>query len=162
MFSLQDMSRKQVRNRLIASINRGASMTSYIGHSDTRLWSFDGILTKTDVSNLQNDGNPTLVLQWGCWNTYYVEPRADAMAHEWLRLKDKGAVAVMGATTLTDAGTEEELAQELFVHVAAGKTIGQAVNLAKTELAGRYSSQGVRELLKGFIILGDPAIVPLD
>ncbi len=159
--SLQNLTKSQVRNRLIATINNGTAMTTYIGHSDTRLWSFDGILTRADVSNLQNHGNPTIVMQWGCWNTYYVEPRADAMAHEWLRLANKGAVAVMGAATLTDAGTEEELGRELFRLIAAGQTIGQAVQEAKLRLANNYSAQAVRELMKGFIILGDPALMPL-
>jgi len=88
-FALESMTRDRVRSRLIKQINNGSAITGWIGHSDRRLWGFDGVLKHRDVVELNNAGSPTVVLQWGCWNTYYVDPRGNTMAHSWLTVVKK-------------------------------------------------------------------------
>ena len=44
---------------------------------------------------------PSLVIQWGCWNTYHVAPEYDTLAHRLLLAGPQGAAAVVGSSTLT-------------------------------------------------------------
>jgi len=149
--AVSDRSRTSVTARQelwVAGINNGSAITGWIGHSDRRLWGFDGVLKHRDVVELNNAGSPTVVLQWGCWNTYYVDPRGNTMAHSWLTQPDAGAAAVIGATTLTEAGSEEDMAEIVFAKISP-------------ELIQRYGLASVQDLIGGFVILGDPTLTPL-
>ncbi len=160
-YALESMKPAKARERLIRQINSGAAITGWIGHSDRRLWGFDGVLRHKDVVELRNGGSPTIVLQWGCWNTYYVDPRGDTMAHRWLSQPGVGAAAVIGATTLTEAGSEDEMARQVFAKIAEGMNLGQAVRAAKSELIEQFGLSSVQDLIGGFVILGDPTMKPL-
>jgi len=69
--------RQKVRN----VINQGTSLTAFFGHSSTNQWGFDGLFTGPDAADLLNQGRPTVVTQWGCWNTFHVSPEQDSLAH---------------------------------------------------------------------------------
>jgi len=149
-----------LRNRFRTLINDGQALAVYFGHSDTNSWGFDGLVRRSDINQLVNDANPTAVMQFGCWNTYYVAPRANTLAHKWLVKGDHGAAIVMGSVTLTEAGSERVFASLIIDRVAAGMSYGEAVNGAKRVLVERFGIESVRDLINGFIILGDPAMKP--
>ena len=46
-------------------------------------------------------------VQWGCWNTYYVDPVNAYLVQSFLFSGDRGAAAVLGASTLTDSSSEQ-------------------------------------------------------
>ncbi len=73
---------------------------------------------------------------------------------------DRGAAAVLGATTLTEAENEAELARLLFNEVGRvlepGVTLGEAVLRAKRELA--KTRPEALDVLLGWTILGDALI----
>ena len=80
---------------------------------------------------MSNGGAPTVVTQWGCWNTYYSTPNG-SMANEFLRNPNGGAVAVLGAIALTEAVHEKALALEVYDRLfEPGMSIGEAVLQAK-------------------------------
>ena len=145
------------RSSLIEKINQGVSLTAFFGHSSTNQWSFGGLLTGNDAANLNNVGKPTVVTQWGCWNTYYVSPNEDSMGHRFLMEGEQGAVSVMGATTLTNANSERELAQLVFARLAKGERLGDAVTNAKQEYA--IDNPNDLDVLLGWTILGFPELL---
>ena len=145
------------RRMLIDSINDGVSLTAFFGHSSTNQWSFNGLLTGRDAARLNNLGRPTVVTQWGCWNAYYVSPNEDSMGHRFMMEGEQGAVSVMGATTLTNANSERELAQLVFARLSQGERLGDAVTNAKQEYA--QDNPDDLDVLLGWTVLGFPELL---
>jgi len=156
--SLDDpLSVAETKAQLLASFNRGVAMVTYAGHSGPNNWSMRNLLTSSDVANLSNAGRPTVVVQYGCWNAYYVAPSNGTMAHRFLLSGDRGAAAVMGATTLTSGSSDSLLAGLVTPHLASpGMTIGDAIVTAKQQIG---PEAGRLDVLIGWTLLGDPALV---
>jgi hypothetical protein len=140
---------------LINSINNGTALASYVGHSGKNNWTFDGLLKASEVAKLTNYDQAALVSQWGCWNTYYVDPNYNTLGHAFLLSGTNGAAVVTGSTTITEISSEVKLGQ-LFMPrlVEPGTTIGEAMQAAKVELA--QSRPDLTDVLLGWTILGDP------
>jgi len=151
---VDDLGVRGARTKLTNEINQGVSLAAFFGHSSTNQWSFDGLLTGNDAARLNNVGKPTVVTQWGCWNTYYVSPNEDSMGHRFMMEGEQGAVAVMGASTLTNANSERKLASLVFARLANGERLGDAVTNAKQEYA--VDNPNDLDVLLGWTILGLP------
>ena len=146
----------QAKSTLLASLNSGVSFANWMGHSGNTTWS-QSFFTATEASALTNHGRPTVVSQWGCWNTYYVSPRFETLGHKLLLSGDQGAAAVLGSATLSDAESQGILAQIVTpLLVTPGVTIGDAMVQAKRQLAA--SNPGRPDVQIGWILLGDPAM----
>ena len=145
------------RASVVSQINAGQSMTAFFGHSSTNQWSFNGLFTGNDAASLNNVGKPTVVTQWGCWNTYYVSPNEDSMGHRFMMEGDQGAVAVMGASTLTNANSERELARLVLARIANGERLGDAITNAKQDYA--IDNPDDLDVLLGWTLLGLPDLV---
>ena len=146
------------RAQIVQSFNDGVAMAHYFGHSSFGLWSFQQLFTSAQASQLTNYGRPATVVQWGCWNTYYVTPYADTMGHELMLSGDQGAAAVLGAGSLTQTESDQALgAQFLPRAIEPGKTLGQALVEAKQALSIEHPE--MLDVIAGWTILGDPALV---
>ncbi|MDH3281349.1 MAG: C25 family cysteine peptidase, partial [Gammaproteobacteria bacterium] len=146
------------RTALMDAVNNGVAVTSFFGHGALNEWSFDRLFTGADAQTLTNSGQPTVVTQWGCWNTYYVSPTEDTMGHALLLNGDRGAAAVLGAATLTRADYERQLGEALYARLfVPGTTVGQAVLAAKRAFA--QTRPGGLDVILGWTQLGDPALV---
>jgi hypothetical protein len=156
---LDELGMGGARELLLAAMNSGVAFTSYMGHSGPTRWTFDGLFKAADASSLINDGLPTVVTQWGCWTTYYVSPTYNTLAHLLLLSADRGAAAVVGATTLTEAGSERAIAREIFSELfLPGNRLGDAILDGKRRLAAAGGG-AVDDVLLGWTLLGDPALV---
>lgn len=148
---------KAAGSKVIDAINEGVELTAYLGHSSMYKWSAEGIVDNKDFETLTNFSKPTVVTQYGCWNTLFTLPNGNSMAHTALLSGQNGAVTVMGASTLTLAKSEVELGKALFETMyVPGKTLGQALIEAKKKISVNKSRSDV---LLGWQIIGDPAIV---
>ncbi|MDG4551880.1 MAG: C25 family cysteine peptidase [Candidatus Contendobacter sp.] len=141
---------------LQAALNQNGALVSYIGHSSYALWglgSNDTLFSATLARQLTNP-TPHVVTQWGCWNTYFVNPRQDTMANAFL-FQPRGAAAVLGATALTDVGVLNGLGNAFFKQLGRNATLGEALQAAqRTYLNQNPAAAGS---LRGFALLGDPA-----
>lgn len=146
------------RQTLLDSLNGGVALTNYFGHSGPTRWTFLGLFDTTYAANLTNSGRPTIVNQWGCWNTYHVTPAYNTLAHVFMLSGDRGAAAVLGSATLTQSSSDKALG-ELMIPLLAqpGMTIGQAVWQAKQQLA--LQNGMFTDVILGFTVLGDPALL---
>ncbi len=149
---LDDVSLSSGRQTLIDAFNQGASLVSYFGHSSTDRWSISGLFTGDDVVKLESDTRPTVITQWGCWNTFYVSPEQDSLAHRFLFENAGGAVTLMGASSFTKADAEKRMSDLLFPKLRDGMSIGDAVLSAKRELASETPYQ--LDVLLGWAVLG--------
>lgn len=152
-----DIGVSEARNRIVERINQGVSLTSFFGHSSTNQWTFDGLFNGFDAANLNNAGRPTIVTQWGCWNTYYVNPNEESMGHRFMMEGDRGAVAVMGPTTLTRASNERILASLVFDRLTKGQTLGEAITQGKQDYVLQRNKS--LDVILGWTLLGFPDLV---
>ena len=144
----------ELRLSLVDALNEGPALTVFTGHSGLRIWTFDGIFSSADAAALTNHGLPTTVIQWGCWNTYFVDPMAQTLGHRFLLSGDQGAATVLGASTLTVAQHERELSQLLNQELLANTAIGQALNRAKQLYVDQFGEHP--DVTLGINLLGDP------
>ena len=69
----------------------------------------------------------------------------------------EGAAAMLGSTTVSFAASERELGLRVMPKLAVpGKSIGDALQEAKEQLAATYPS--MMDALLGWTILGDPTM----
>ncbi len=154
---INDLELAGAHSALVNSIDNGVSLTNFFGHSSPSRWSFERLLDTSDVTALNNSNQPTLVNQFGCWNTYYVVPQYNTMAHLFLQSDAKGAVAVMGASTLTESFHESMLGNILLPKLtSANTTIGEAILQAKQELSVNHPDY--LDVILGWTLLGDPLL----
>ncbi|MDB4512033.1 C25 family cysteine peptidase [Arenicella sp.] len=156
---LDDVSIAEGKSIISQALNAGAALTSYSGHSSTDRWAISGLFTGEDVPNLNNLSSPTVVAQWGCWNTFYTSPEEDSLAQRLLVESELGAVTVMGATSFTKARAEQKMAELLYARLKQGMRIGDAVLSAKQAFAVDNPYQ--LDILLGWAVLGpdDMAII---
>jgi Peptidase family C25/GEVED domain len=142
---------------VLDELSAGASLVSYVGHSAPIQWSTadQTVLTSTQVGALSG-GVSDLVVQWGCWNSYFVSPNADTMAHAFLLAPGKGAAGVIGVSALTGADAHQALGNALYPFLAPGSRVGDALRSAKTALAGQRGLH--HDILLSSTLLGDPAM----
>lgn len=145
------------RDELLARLDGGVSITMYLGHSSAQEWTEVGLFDATAAAGLTN-ASPTVVVQFGCWNTYYVAQDADTMAHALLLDPTGGAAAVLGSSTLSSSGNDIALAGYLSTALADGTlTVGEAVVAAKQALQA-HAGGATADAQLGWTILGDPAL----
>lgn len=145
------------RQQLIDAMNANPALVSYTGHSGPTVWTFSGLFNTTHAAALANT-EPFVVVQWGCFNTYYVDPLNNHLTQSFLFSGNQGAAVVMGASTRTDSVSEQMLGELLMPRLAQqGVTIGDAMQAAKDELAG--VKPGVVDVLLGWTLMGDPALI---
>ncbi len=153
---METLGLEPARQMLMESINRGVALTSFVGHSSPTIWSFARLFKAADALTLQNSGRPTMVVQWGCWNNYYVLPSYDTLGHEFL-LQEGGAAAVLGSSTQTQSASSESLGSLLAPWIAQpGMGIGEAMTRAKQELA--RANPEMLDVILGWTLLGDPSL----
>jgi subtilisin-like proprotein convertase family protein len=154
---VDDLGAAAARSQLIAAFDQGPALVHFVGHSGPTVWSFQGLFSAADSDALTNVGHPSLVVQWGCWNTYHVAPEVDTLAHRLLLAGPQGAAAVIGSATLSRTESDQLLGPALLGRlVVPGATIGDALVQAKRAIA--QGPGDLRDALLGWTLLGDPAM----
>jgi len=148
----------QLRQQIVNTINQGTRFVNFFGHSGPTVWTFENLLSAQHTQTLlTNSDSPTTVAQWGCWNTYFVTPAYNTMAHKFLLSGSQGAAAVVGAATLTEVSSEQQFAPIFFKHLfALNKSLGEAIQAAKAETALQFPE--LKDIYLGLHLLGDPAL----
>jgi hypothetical protein len=146
------------RTRLLEAINDGTALVNFVGHSSPTSWTPQAILGVKDVRELGNADCPAVVIQWACWNTYYVSPEQDGLGVALLLSPAGGAAATLGATALSGDVSQNALARHLAGELARpGVRLGAAVLAAKRALAAERP--GAADVQYGWTLLGDPALI---
>jgi uncharacterized repeat protein (TIGR01451 family) len=150
----------QARTDVIAAMNRGPRLASFVGHSSAFQWTTiinSPLFNYADAAALTNS-TPMVVSQWGCWNTYYVDPSYSTLGHKFLLSGLNGAAAVTGSTTLTNSNAERELGRLMApLMTSRGVSIGDAMQAAKEGIG--VTNPEMVDVLLGWTILGDPTLV---
>jgi hypothetical protein len=154
---VDDLGLTPAKTALQGELNLGGALVSYMGHSSYAIWGLNPssgiLLSATEARGLSN-ATPLLVTQWGCWNTYFVNPKQDTMANAFL-FQAHGAAAVLGATALTDVGVLSGLGNVFFKQLGQSATLGEALQAAQRIYLNQNPAAASK--LRGFALLGDPA-----
>ncbi|HET9768573.1 MAG TPA: C25 family cysteine peptidase, partial [Thermoanaerobaculia bacterium] len=143
------------RQAVLDRFNAGTALMSFVGHSSPGQWDFTPLLRWSDAAGLTNADQPSLVTQWGCWNSYYVEPGFESLSAHLLRAAG-GAAGAVGASTLLSQRAQERFGALFLAQVdRGGQSVGQAMQAAKHEL---LATGGGLDVVLGTILLGDPAM----
>ena len=157
LVTVDDLGLVPAKSALQAELNRGGALVSYMGHSSYAIWGLNPssgiLLSATEARGLSN-ATPLLVTQWGCWNTYFVNPRQDTMANAFL-FQPYGGAAILGATALTDVSMLAGLGNAFFKQVGQSATLGEALQAAQRIYLNQNPAAASK--LRGFALLGDPA-----
>ena len=144
----------EARQQIYQHINSGAALTIFDGHSSPSGWTFQGLVTWDNLSQLENDGLPTLVMPLACYTTFYETPAVNTLAHQWLFSGNRGAAAIHGASVYSGFRANSQMAKKILTHqFSKGKSVGKAILDAKREfLPGN-------DLINNWALLGDPSMV---
>ncbi|MBZ5588716.1 MAG: hypothetical protein LAO05_09135 [Acidobacteriia bacterium] len=155
---IDDLGVSGAKTTLVGAIDTGVALTHYIGHSDFSRWSFEALFSNSDAAALTNAGRPTLLVQWGCWNSFFVLPSGSSLAEQFLVRGDRGAAAVIGPAGLTSVDADREMGLRLIpLLLQPGMTVGQALTQVKHEVAALNPI--LTDVTLGVNLLGDPALV---
>jgi hypothetical protein len=150
------------RQALIEAFGEGTGLLGYFGHGSVELWAQEEILSVDDVAKLDNRAKLPIVFTVTCLSGLFQHPVKPSLGETLVRAGNGGAVAALvpsSAAVLTD---QNVLAQLMAAALGASsasdgpKTLGDAVLTAQQDITS--SSDGVREVLLTFNLLGDPTL----
>lgn len=147
----------QARTALAAAVNDGRALVNFIGHSAPAEWTFDALLTTSQINGglFTNTTTPAIFSSWGCWTSYFVVPQYNSMVHALL-LQPAGGAAMIGTTGLADTGENQLLGSQLYSRLRTGMPLGEALRASVAALIANEPSRA--NSLRGTSLMGDPAL----
>jgi len=145
---------------ITSHINDGSILVNYAGHGNVDMWGvwagghiFD---RSPDVTSLDNVHRLPVVSTANCLNGFFAWNNI-SMAEEFLRLKDRGAVAVWAPSGLGYPAGHRLLLSEFYDAIFQDDVyaLGVATTAAKIAMYDQQSSWS--ELIQTFVLFGDPA-----
>lgn len=131
----------------------GVGLTLFNGHASSSRWTFRNLLNASDINQFSNAGSPTFVLPLACYTTYYETPSVNSLAHQFLFAGQGGAVAISGASYLSEYRENAQFAYRLLNIMRKKKvSIGQAIQLTKSEM------KPWNDMVTNWTLLGDPSL----
>ena len=147
---------------LINAFDQGQLFIHFLGHGGRYIWRTGppdvkknhDLFTLEDLDRLQPNRRLPIVLSMTCYSAPFDHPTADSIGEKLLRMDDRGAIAVLGASWRNSPA--QRWSQALLHHLTQpGMTLGEGIRQAKHELKRRI-------FVETYNLMGDPAIpVPL-
>ncbi len=141
------------RTDLVTALRSGQALVSFYGHGFPTAWGSSALLSSRDVVNL-TDAPPTVLVQFGCWGTYFVDPRYNALSSALLA-SPGGVAAMIGQSGLSFTYSDVELARRLLPKLSQMR-IGDALVATSNELAA--AGAGFLDVTVGTQLMGDPTL----
>ncbi len=144
------------RDEIIASINDGKSIVSYVGHGGVTQWSKSNMFKVSDVENLNNQDVLPFINTLNCINGYFSQPFTYCLAEEFVKAKAKGAIACFSASAAGFTWEHDILSKLVFTSIFDDKNrnFGQITTQAKIDAFGK----GITiDSMLSYTLFGDPA-----
>ncbi|MDX1643955.1 MAG: C25 family cysteine peptidase, partial [Thermoanaerobaculia bacterium] len=143
---------------LLAALEKGQAVVHFLGHGGRYIWRTGppdfrknhDLFTLDHLDRLAPTHKLPVVLSMTCYSAPFDHPTADSIGEKFLRLPDRGAVAVLAASWRNSP--TQELSREILLALVGSQTLGEAVLEAK-----RATER--RDLIETYNLLGDPALV---
>lgn len=149
----------QATTDIVAAIDAGVDLVSYVGHGSVADWAAEKIFGVTKVGLLSNAILPPLVCAFTCLNGFFAEIAGPCLAEALLGALDKGSSAVYAPSGLGYPWEHAILLPETMALLFAG---GQpSLGLVTTQAKIAAYAKGVSaDILKTFTLFGDPSMKP--
>jgi hypothetical protein len=139
------------------AFDQGQSFVHFYGHGGRYIWRTGppdfkknhDLFTLEDVDRLAANGKLPIVLSMTCYSAPFDHPNADSIGERFLRVPNRGAVAVVAAAWRN--GPSEEMSRHLLAEMTRPGTVGEAMMRAKR-------NSGHRDFISQYNLLGDPAL----
>jgi hypothetical protein len=149
------LKKPQAQQAIIDGFNQGMLWINWIGHGNFDVWAHeDAFRGSNDIPRLANGRRLPLVYSASCDVGRFDHTLNESMSEEFLRARDKGAVATIGATRSCFATPNAELNKEVLRLALGdnGQTLGQAFFGAKLSRPTSYSND------QKYALFGDPCM----
>ena len=142
---------------LTQAFNEGQLLVHFIGHGGRYIWRTGppdfrknhDLFTLDHIEQLSPTNKLPMILSMTCYSAPFDHPTADSIGEKFLRMADRGAMAVFAASWRNTPG--RRFSQLLMDHLTEpGHTIGKAIMLAKQVETSRI-------MVETYNLLGDPA-----
>lgn len=154
---VKELDNARHQERLRAAFDEGQLLVHFYGHGGRYIWRTGppdlrknhDLFTLADLDRLAPTGRLPIVLSMTCYSAPFDHPTADSIGEKFLRLPDRGAIAVFAASWRNSPSMafSEAVVREL----AKPGTIGEAIMRAKRLEKDRL-------LVETYNLLGDPAV----
>ncbi len=157
--SANEQDNVQHQTDIKANLNHGNLLVHFLGHGGRFIWRSGppdfrknhDLFTLDDVSALSNGDRLPMVLSMTCYSGSFDNPNSDTIGERFLRVPDKGAIAVFAASwrNSPNPSYSKDIVEQLL---EPGQTIGDAIVAAKQKSNDRV-------LVETYNLFGDPAVV---
>jgi len=155
--SLDQIPNSEHRETLLRAFDDGQYLVHFIGHGGRYIWRTGApdlennkdLFTLDDLDRLSANQKLPIILSMTCYSAPFDHPVADSIGEKFLRLKGRGAVAVIAAAW-RNAPTAR-LSRILLNEMIEAETVGEAFMRAK-----RNSTD--TDFIRQYNLLGDPAL----
>lgn len=147
----------QLRTDLHATLNDGALLASYTGHSSQWQWAVENLLNTDQLPTLYSQNRPAVIFEMTCLTSFFHMADQQSLDEQWLLLPERGAVATVGPSGFGVITGHGQLHRGINQAIFGDRlpTLGQALILGKIQLAATGANP---DLLDTYLILGDPAL----
>ncbi len=142
---------------LTQAFNEGQLLVHFLGHGGRYIWRTGppdfrknhDLFTLDHLEQLSPSNKLPMILSMTCYSAPFDHPTADSIGEKFLRMSDRGAMAVFAASwrNAPSARFSQMLVEKL---TEPGFTIGKAIMLAK-------QGESSRIMVETYNLLGDPA-----
>jgi hypothetical protein len=143
-------------------LSDGTTIFYYVGHGSEDILADEQVFRTQDVGSLTNGEKRYVFLAFSCDVGVYEDPYHQSMGETMLQQSSGGAIGAICASQVSFIDPNEELSEDMFDNffpdqsVVADRTLGEALHLAKLEVAVDYPS-GVSNAQR-YNLFGDPAL----
>ena len=140
------------------AFNEGQILVHFYGHGGRHIWRTGppdlkknhDLFTLDHVDGLKPNKQLPLILSMTCYSAPFDHPTADSIGEKFLRVANRGAVAVFAASWRNSP--RSEISQTIIREISQNHaSVGEAIRLAKQGLKSR-------NLIEQYNLLGDPAL----
>ncbi len=137
----------------------GTTVLGYFGHGSIEMWGKDRLFTSAEAAKLTKSPSIPLVIQLTCLTGYYIHPKIESLSEALLWNPNGGALAIIAPSSLTLPNDQSFLTKSFVANFQNGNhdRIGNIWMHTLSDVA--LNSQGIRDVLATYTLLGDPTII---
>ena len=159
IYPLADSSSEEDQARLRAGLDEGNLLVHFVGHGGRYIWrtgppdwqKHRDLFNLDDIDKLDVSERLPVVVSMTCYSAPFDHPTADSIGEKFLRVKGKGAVAVVAASWRN--APYRTMSEDVYrALIEGGQSLGEAIQKVKRKNVHR-------EFLEQYNLLGDPALV---
>jgi len=149
----------ELRPEILSAIDAGALMLTFSGHAGTQTWEL--MFFNADIAELRNHEVYPFIASMTCHTARFANSNQESFGEDFLRPRDKGAIAFWGTSGFGFSFQDGVLLDSLFASLSRDtvRYVGVATTLAKIGLWKALGNAPINvNTIDQYTLLGDPAM----